>query len=248
MVFNEVRAEARTLTPEACPLLARIEMIGARYTPDDGCPWATTEMLEGRSPFDVFVEAVQAGRGQSLSVAAVAAAVLIASRRSSRKEACEHCGIREGGARTRVGTLSKQIKEAGCAGFLPELPARWLPDRWEAPVPAGAATEQKAPKRLRPWQAMLQRPDCAEHLAAHSVHEHVCEQTALSPGRTHRVHMLQQDTPQGGLALSTYRSSAAPLAGVETKEARTRRKATARQRRRQAFKVLEFRLIECEHV
>ena len=60
-------------------------MIGARYTPDDGCPWATTEMLEGRSPFDVFVEAVQAGRGQSLSVAAVAAAVLIASRRSSRK-------------------------------------------------------------------------------------------------------------------------------------------------------------------
>ena len=89
--------------------------------------------------------------------------------------------------------------------------------------------------------------ECSD-LAAHSVHEHVCEQTALSPGRTHRVHMLQQDTPQGGLALSTYRSSAAPLAGVETKEARTRRKATARQRRRQASKVLEFRLIERAHV
>ena len=155
MVFNEVRAEARMLTPEACPLLARIEMIGARYTPDDGCPWATTEMLEGRSPFDVFVEAVQAGRGQSLSVAAVAAAVLIASRRSSRKEACEHCGIREGGARTRVGTLSKQIKEAGCAGCLPEQAdqggscARWGSDGAESAEAAQAVAGDAAAARLR---------------------------------------------------------------------------------------------------
>lgn len=77
--------------------------------------------LEGRSAFEAFFECVQPGKGPALSTAAVAAALLIASGQRSRKLACDFCQIPEGGARSRVGTLAKQMKQF-CGDSLPELP------------------------------------------------------------------------------------------------------------------------------
>ena len=77
-------------------------------------PWATADQqqLEGRSAFAAFVECVQPGKGPALTTAAVAAALLIASGQRNRKLACEYCQIPEGGARSRVGTLAKQMKSS----------------------------------------------------------------------------------------------------------------------------------------
>ena len=89
----------------SCPLEEHLTHLACFGEPDPEYPWASARQLEGRSPFDAFVEAVQSGRGQQLSTATVAAALLIASEQMNRKQACEHCKIPEGGAWSRVGTL-----------------------------------------------------------------------------------------------------------------------------------------------
>ena len=217
-----------------CAIEARIEHLARFGEPAVGYPWATARQLEGRSIFEAFVECVQPGRGRVLPTATVAAALLIASGRLNRKLACDNCEIPEGGARSRVGTLAKQIKQF-CDGCMPDLP-----DEWRVPEPAPVpATEVKAPKRK--WQRDLQRPDLAATLAKYD-RQSVIEDAALTPSRTRRVHVLQQHTPGGGCAIATYAADATPF--DENKAGRGRRLGTNRERRRQAFKVLDMRLVE----
>ena len=217
-----------------CAIEARIEHLARFGEPAVGYPWATARQLEGRSIFEAFVECVQPGRGRVLPTATVAAALLIASGRLNRKLACDNCEIPEGGARSRVGTLAKQIKQF-CDGCMPDLP-----DEWRVPEPAPVpATEVKAPKRK--WQRDLQRPDLAATLTKYD-RQSVIEDAALTPSRTRRVHVLQQHTPGGGCAIATYAADATPF--DENKAGRGRRLGTNRERRRQAFKVLDMRLVE----
>ena len=107
-------------------------------------PWAAADQqqLEGRSAFVAFAASVQPGKGPALTTAAVAAALLIASGQRNRKLACDFCQIPEGGARSRVGTLAKQMKQF-CADSLPELPEEWMPPQ----APAAALTEPAKPRR-----------------------------------------------------------------------------------------------------
>ena len=181
--------------------------------------------LEGRSAFEAFVECVQPGKGPALSTAAVAAALLIASGQRSRKLACDFCQIPEGGARSRVGTLAKQMKQF-CGDSLPELPEEWTPP----PAPAVVPVKPAKPRRLE--GRLMAMPQNVELLAKHHRKDKVIESSALSPQRTRRVHVLQHHTPDGGCELSTY---ATPF--EETKNARCRRLGTNRERRRQAHKV-----------
>ena len=67
--------------------------------------------------------------------------------------------------------------------------------------------------------------------------EKTTEVSALSPQKTQRIHVLQHNTPEGGRVLSTYPTDATPF--EEAKEERGRRLATNRERRWQAFNVLE---------
>ena len=168
----------------ACPLQARIDHLLSFGTPAQGYPWATARQLEGRSTFEAFCECVQPGRGQQISTAAVAAVVLIASDQLKRKQACDHCKIPEGGARSRVGALAKQIKEARCADYLPELP-----DNWAAP-PAPAAAPVKQLKHKRKVDVAQAQPEYVEFVAKHYKREQTIESSALSPQRTRRVHVL----------------------------------------------------------
>ena len=82
-------------------------------------------------------------------------------------------------------------------------------------------------------------------LDAYDVRKTALKDAALSPGGTHHVHVLQQSTPAGGVAIVTYRSSTTPA--DEPREARNRRMSATRERSRQAFKMLEWRLIERAH-
>ena len=82
-------------------------------------------------------------------------------------------------------------------------------------------------------------------LAGYDVRQTALKDAALSPGGTHRVHVLQQSTPAGGVAIVTYRSSTTPA--DEPREARNRRMSATRERSHQAFKMLEWRLIERAH-
>ena len=214
----------------ACPLQARIDHLLSFGTPAQGYPWATARQLEGRSTFEAFCECVQPGRGQQISTAAVAAAVLIASGHHKRKQACDHCKIPEGGARSRVGALANQIKQAGCAGCLPELP-----DDWAAP-PVPPAAPAKQLKHKRKVDKAMAQPWSAELVAKHGYQrEKAVESSALSPQKTRRIHVLQHNTPEGGCELSTYPADATPF--EEAKQARSRRLSTNRERRCQAFKV-----------
>lgn len=126
----------------SCMLEARIDN-SIRF--GDGLPWAAADQqhLEGRSAFEAFVECVQPGKGPALSTAAVAAALLIASGQRSRKLACDFCQIPEGGARSRVGTLAKQMKQF-CGDSLPKLPEEWTPP----PAPAAVPVKPAKPRRL----------------------------------------------------------------------------------------------------
>ena len=193
-------------------------------------PWANDDQqqLEGRSAFAAFVECVQPGKGPALTTAAVAAALLIASGQRNRKLACEYCQIPEGGARSRVGTLAKQMKQF-CGDSLPELPEEWTPP----PAPAAAPAEPAKPRRRE--DRLMALPQNVELLAKHHRQDMVIESSALSPQRTRRIHMLQHNTPEGGCGLSTYAADATPF--EETKHARCRRLGTNRERRRQAHKV-----------
>ena len=224
------------------PLLARIEHIMLNGEPTagtcaEGYPWATARHLEGRSAFEAFVECVQPSHGPRLLVGAVAAAVLIASGQLNRKQACDRCEIPQGGSRSRVGTLAKQIKDARCSDYLPALPAEWAAPPVLAPAPAA---DKKTPKRK--WQQLVQRPDLAAELRAAKESGRAQEDSALSPKRTHRVHVMRQRTPEGGCAIATYAANVTPA--EEAKEARGRRLGANRERRSQAFKVLDFRLVE----
>ena len=82
-------------------------------------------------------------------------------------------------------------------------------------------------------------------LDGYDVRKTALKDAALSPGGTHRVHVLQQSTPGGGVAIVTYRSSTTPA--DEPREARNRRMSATRERSHQAFKMLEWRLIERAH-
>ena len=85
----------------ACPLQQRIDHLMRHGECAEGYPWTTPRQLEGRSVFEAFVACMQSGRGQQLSTAAVAAALLMARHGLSRKLACDHCKIPEGGSRSR---------------------------------------------------------------------------------------------------------------------------------------------------
>ena len=126
----------------ACPLQQRIDHLMRHGECAEGYPWATPRQLEGRSVFEAFVACMQSGRGQQLSTAAVAAALLMARHGLSRKLACDHCKIPEGGSRSRVGTLAKQLSYVGRMmpeeSAWPELPSEWVP-----PQPAPAATRRR---------------------------------------------------------------------------------------------------------
>ena len=102
-------------------LRARLRAGGRRPGVQSAVP-ADQQRLEGRSAFEAFVECVQPGKGPALSTAAVASALLIASGQLSRKLACDFCQIPEGGARSRVGTLAKQMKQLVEARVLAALP------------------------------------------------------------------------------------------------------------------------------
>ena len=211
----------------SCMLEARIDN-SIRF--GDGLPWAAADQqhLEGRSAFEAFVECVQPGKGPALSTAAVASALLIASGQLSRKLACDFCQIPEGGARSRVGTLAKQMKQF-CGDSLPELPEEWTPP----PAPAAAPAKPAKPRRLE--DRLMAMPRNVELLAKHYQKDKVIESSALSPQRTRRIHVLQHNTPEGGCELSTYAADATPF--EETKIARCRRLGTNCERRRQAHKV-----------
>ncbi len=211
----------------SCMLEARMDN-SMRF--GDGLPWAAADQqhLEGRSAFEAFVECVQPGKGPALSTAAVASALLIASGQLSRKLACDFCQIPEGGARSRVGTLAKQMKQF-CGDSLPELPDEWTPP----PAPAAAPAKPAKPRRLE--DRLMAMPRNVELLAKHYQKDKVIESSALSPQRTRRIHVLQHNTPEGGCELSTYAADATPF--EETKIARCRRLGTNRERRRQAHKV-----------
>ena len=88
----------------------------------------------------------------------------------------------------------------------------------------------------------MQRPDLAAELRAAKESGRAQEDSALSPKRTHRVHVMRQRTPDGGCAIATYAANVTPA--EEAKEARGRRLGANRERRSQAFKVLDFRLVE----
>ena len=90
------------MTEAMCPLEARVLWLSRFGYPADGYSWATARHLEGRSAFEALVEVVQPGRGPARSAAHVAAALLIASDKLNRKQACDHCEIPQGGARSRV--------------------------------------------------------------------------------------------------------------------------------------------------
>ena len=222
---------SRGSTPVANPVLARIDDIVRHGTVSS----------EGRSAFEAFAEVVQPSHGPRLLNAAVAAAVLIASSKCTRKQACDHCELPEGGARSRVGALAKHIKEVCCAGYL-YLPA--LPEEWATP-PVPAAAPAKQLKHKRKVEVAGAQPEIAEFTAKHYKREQTSESSALSPQGTRRIHVLQYGTPEGGCELSAYPADATPF--EEAKQARSRRLATNRERRRQAFKVRAARAV-CEHL
>ena len=253
----------------ACPLQQRIDHLMRHGECAEGYPWATPRQLEGRSVFEAFVVCMQSGRGQQLSTAAVAAALLMARHGLSRKLACDHCKIPEGGSRSRVGTLAKQLSYVGRMmpeeSAWPELPSEWVP-----PPPATAAKKTVVQRYAAGWQAYMQLPEvpppptststlhlyppppaststlqAKQMLDGYDVRQTALKDAALSPGGTHRVHVLQQSTPAGGVAIVTYRSSTTPA--DEPREARNRRMSATRERSRQAFKMLEWRLIERAH-
>ena len=253
----------------ACPLQQRIDHLMRHGECAEGYPWATPRQLEGRSVFEAFVACMQSGRGQQLSTAAVAAALLMARHGLSRKLACDHCKIPEGGSRSRVGTLAKQLSYVGRMmpeeSAWPELPSEWVP-----PQPAPAAKKTVVQRYAAGWQAYMQLPEvpppptststlhlypppppststlqAKQMLDGYDVRKTALKDAALSPGGTHRVHVLQQSTPAGGVAIVTYRSSTTPA--DEPREARNRRMSATRERSRQAFKMLEWRLIERAH-
>ena len=145
----------------ACPLLQRIDRLMSHGECAEGYPWATPRQLEGRSVFEAFVACMQSGRGQQLSTAAVAATLLMARHGLSRKLACDHCKIPEGGSRTRVGTLAKQLSYI-CRimpeeSAWPELPSEWVPPPLVS-APAAEKTVQ-VQRYAAGWQAYMQLPE-----------------------------------------------------------------------------------------
>ena len=145
----------------ACPLLQRIDRLMLRGECAEGYPWATPRQLEGRSVFEAFFACMQSGRGQQLSTAAVAATLLMARHGLSRKLACDHCKIPEGGSRTRVGTLAKQLSYI-CRimpeeSAWPELPSEWVPPPLVS-APAAEKTVQ-VQRYAAGWQAYMQLPE-----------------------------------------------------------------------------------------
>ena len=142
----------------ACPLQQRIDHLMRHGECAEGYPWATPRQLEGRSVFEAFVACMQSGRGQELSTAAVAAALLMARHGLSRKLACDHCKIPEGGTRSRVGTLAKQLSYV--CRIMPEESA-WpeLPSEWVPPPPVPAAKKTVVQRYAAGWQAYMQLPE-----------------------------------------------------------------------------------------
>ena len=177
---------------------------------------------------------MQPGRGPALPTATVAAALLIASGQLNRKLACDHCEIPEGGARSRVGTLAKQI-EWWCDGCMPTLP-----DEYSQPPAPAAAVPAKPAKPKRKIDEIMMLPQYTEMLDEHYQRDCVKDSSALSPQQTRRIHSLQANSPGGGCTISTYAADATPF--DESKTARTRRLGTNRERRRQALKTLEVRI------
>ena len=88
---------------------------------------ANNEDPDRLTPFEMIVKFVSPSRGTQVKPAAVAAALLIASDQLDRHQACEHCKIPEGGARSRVGKMAKYFRYLEYLNCW--IPGEWLPSQ-----------------------------------------------------------------------------------------------------------------------